>query len=473
VLSKHDRVRTAAEVIRLITDSCITPNHALSNTRDTDGVDEQPSSLPADFKLTTVEHVWIEQSITKITALVDVQLTRFRNDLTGHGVKGAGLLHDMLSSFFAHVVHTAAVADAPRRARLEGQLGELEARIRALVALRAHGATMRNDAAQLGKAMTRRFESALLHVDIMREAGQVVLPAVERRMRPQPLRAPREVVPFSSGEHQFARGDREHAIALVERLKTTYELEVFKRDGVMFESPSLFECVAQLLWKQPTLDSFEASSSPSAGGGGSSMSAGGDGGVGSREGALAQRLRSITAAQMSYYYRRDARSADLKGRLNEPVSDYLHRLRAGESRGDLLCLWHLSQYYANAAHLNAIRFRVWLPGADLLASPVLVPQPCTRADYEAGAAFDFLVSSSPATGSSSVSASGPPPPPASAHAPLFIPTQPRVRVASFSNASPQVRDYEKEGGHRYEEHMSDKAKEAYRKQHERKRARLQ
>jgi hypothetical protein len=234
---------TAAEVVQLITDSCIIPTHALPHdTRDEDGVDEQPSSLPADFKLTTVEQVWIEQSINKATALIGVQLTRFRNDLIGHGVTGAGLLHRMLDSFFAHVVHTAAVADAPGRARLEGQLDEMEARIRDLVALRAHGATMRNDATQLSKAMTRRFESTLLHVKIMRDAqGPLPLPAVQRLMRPQPPRAPREVVPFNLGEHQFARGDCTYTMDLVSRLKTTYELDVFRQSGgKVFETPSLF-----------------------------------------------------------------------------------------------------------------------------------------------------------------------------------------------------------------------------------------
>jgi hypothetical protein len=101
----------------------------------------------------------------------------------------------------------------------------------------------------------------------------------------------------------------------------------------------------------------------------------------------------------------------------------------------------LSQHYITAADLDAIRFRVWLPGADLLALPVLVPQ----RDYADGVGFDLiLVSSSPAAGSSSVSAPGLPLVPASAPEPLFIPAC-----------------------------MGKEANKAYRQQAERKRARLQ
>lgn len=436
MLSKSSRANDLRSVRALIIDNCIKAELDVCGTTDERADEEEEVGWEqyapsAGLKLTTVEDEWIERSISKVTNLIDQQLKRFRNDLVGYKQRGQGLAHDMLASFFSHVVQTTSIAgDAPARSRLVAQMRELDGQMHALVQLHAHGMAIRNDAEQLGKAMARRFEDSLLYAEVLRDACSVRLPEIDNLMRTAPPQS--SCAHWEQEKHLFAYGQMGDFVVLVDSLRNNYGLDAVSRaDGQPLQLPSLFECVSRLLWKQATIDSFGA--------GVSRQQSGRDGAFGRCESECALQLRAITVAQMTRYYLRGPKPppVGLRALLDEPVEDYLARLRVGNAPGDSLCLWHLAQHLMRE---REIRFRVWLPGISAL--PVIVPQPRVRTVFEASTAFDLIVVA-PAS-AADASAAGTVLPRAAAYAPLFTPLLRRKATgsASFSAAAvAEVREF--------------------------------
>lgn len=426
VLSRSSRCMSLPEIRELVDQNCLLPQYQpLEPQAAAEGEEREPDweayDFPPEFKLTRVETDWLAASTTKVSKLVDAQLLRFRNELIGHGQRGKGLLHDMLASFFSHVVQTASIAgDAPARSALLEQVRELDGRIGALAQLHAHGVTLRNDAEQLGSAMARRFADSLLWEQIRRDAGALTLPEIDQRMRTAPSHTASEH--WSMQVHAFACGQLGDLVALVESLRNNYGLDAARGpDGRPVQLASIFECLARVLWTRETIDEFGARAP--------GRPSGGDGAFGRDESMLALQLRALAVAQMTYHYvRRGGNAAQLRSLLGaEPVEGYLARLRAGDAPGDALCLWHLADHLMQK---REILFRVWLPGVSAL--PVMVPQPRVRTAIEQSCAFDLIiVSCAQAAGSAQRAVE----PRAAAYEPLFTPVVRRPRAtgsASFS-----------------------------------------
>ena len=70
----------------------------------------------------------------------------------------------------------------------------------------------------------------------------------------------------------------------------------------------------------------------------------------------AQQLRAITAAQIVHHYRTDQRCQQIEKIIDEKLGTYVDKVRSGEYRGDLHCLFFLANHFRRP-------FRVWLPGA--------------------------------------------------------------------------------------------------------------
>lgn len=361
LLSPHCSTLSLHEAIEHIEACCVTP------TVDLGAPAEQPAgstAVAAASRLVTLaESEWIAQSERKVKKFLDDQIDRFRRDLTGYRVRGPGLLHNMLSAFFSHVLDASALAgDDVGRKLLTARMRELEGRVDALRALHSHGVGTAQNAAKLGSAISCAFEEMLEREEsicAIRDAGLKRPPAIECRMLPAPPHAPPAFEPFRQSQHQFAAGDREQLPACLALLESSFLIEPIRTaNGDRLETPLLFEAVVCSVYKSPsTLATYTL--------GAAATNCAEAGSVGRAESGLARHLRAICCAQMTHHYRKPERSAELDALVGERSESYLRRLRAGDAAGDMLCLWHLGRYLQ-------VRFRVFLPGEAL---PIMVRSP--------------------------------------------------------------------------------------------------
>ena len=68
-----------------------------------------------------------------------------------------------------------------------------------------------------------------------------------------------------------------------------------------------------------------------------------------------KQLRSVVAAQVTYFCRTNDRYKEFSAYLGEPIESYVERILDGSYRGDLFCLFILTSHFKRSV-------RVWLPG---------------------------------------------------------------------------------------------------------------
>lgn len=138
------------------------------------------------------------------------------------------------------------------------------------------------------------------------------------------------------GSEEMLDGD--NIVELRKALRENYKLEVFKRG----DFNDLFSTFAIVAYKHAQINGQRVSIGTQTSSNEDMIEAG-------------KQLRSVVAAQVTHFCRTDRRDKEYSAYFGELIESYVKRIKDGSYRGDLFCLFLLSNHFKRSV-------RVWLPG---------------------------------------------------------------------------------------------------------------
>jgi hypothetical protein len=276
-----------------------------------------------------------------------------KNDLIYDSKKTkAYSLKAMLVAFLQHIVNTNQVQQSSGlQQELSGYIKDIGFKTNSLRSLWAR-LDGQDDPDTLGAAAARYVERRRQRELAETRARSIFtlgkmnrpMPVVELTLEHQQVE---EVFMFKSetsssdifkGSEKMLDGD--NLVKLRETLRENYMLNMFNVQSGDFND--VFSAFAVAAWQRATINGRRVSIGTQNSSNEDMIEAG-------------KQLRSVVASQITHLCRTDERDKEYSAYLGEPIESYVGRILDGSYRGDLFCLFILTEHFKRSA-------RVWLPG---------------------------------------------------------------------------------------------------------------